>query len=135
MYAPGREPKCNAQTYWYNAMDMEAECQLIHFVRLWNEIPFRGGTNIPCCATPTDEYASDEAVGFMTEDYMLCYFPGGNKWNMKIPDKFASCYTIEWMNPRTGQRIVKGKSVGCELDINLPEGGNNDWLLILKKEK
>lgn len=134
MYAPGRKAECGASTYWYDAMDMEAECQLIYFVRLWNEIPFRGGRNIPGCAIPVDGYDKDEAVVFMTENNLLCYFPGGKIWNLKIPKEFGSCYTKEWMNPRTGQRITEVKPEGYELNVKLPEGGNNDWLLILKKE-
>ena len=135
MYAPGRESKCDAQTYWYNAMDMEAECQLIYFVRLWNEIPFRGGYNVPYCATSVDDYNIDEAVTFITGDYLLCYFPGGNRWKLTIPDTFGLRYAIEWMNPRTGQRMSGGISEGHVFDVCLPYGGNDDWLLILKKEK
>ena len=135
MYVPGREPKCEARIRWDDAMDMEAECQLIHFVRLWNEIPFRGGKNIPGCAVPADDYNFDEAVTFMTDDNLLCYFPGGNIWNLKVPGEFGTYYIKEWMNPRTGQRVEEGRSEGCELCVNLPEGGDNDWLLILKKEK
>lgn len=135
MYAPGRESKCGAQTYWYNAMDMEAECQLIHFVRLWNEIPFSGGYNVPDCAVPVDDYNTDEAVAFITGDYLLCYFPGGSRWKLTIPDTFGLRYTIEWMNPRTGQRMDRGISEGYAFDVCLPEHGNDDWLLIFKKEK
>ena len=135
MYAPGREPKCDARTYWYDAMNMEAECQLIHFVKLWHEIPFRGGYNVPHCAVPADEYGCDEAVAFITGDYMLCYFPGGNSWRLTVPDTFGHLYAAEWMNPRTGQRMPGGISEGYVVDVSLPEGGNDDWLLILKKEK
>lgn len=135
MYAPGREPMCDARTYWYDAMDMEAECQLIHFVRLWDEMPLRGGRNIQGCAVAADDYNDDEAVAFMTGNNLLCYFPGGNRWTLKIPDEFGPCHIKEWMNPRTGQRVADGRSEGYELQVNLPEGGDNDWLLILKKEK
>lgn len=66
---------------------------------------------------------------------MLCYFPGGNSWRLTVPDTFGHLYAAEWMNPRTGQRMPGGISEGYVVDVSLPEGGNDDWLLILKKEK
>ena len=51
MFDTGREPKCDADTPWYQSMDKQGAWDLIHFRRLWEKFDFtQGKTNKPSLA-------------------------------------------------------------------------------------
>jgi len=43
MFDTGREPKCDADTPWYQSMDKQGAWDLIHFRRLWEKFDFTQG--------------------------------------------------------------------------------------------
>ena len=43
-------------------------------------------------------------------------------------------YTLQWMNPRNGKMSLEKRTEGEEIEVQLPEKGNeSDWILIIKK--
>ena len=136
MYAPGREPMCYADRYWYDALDMEGACQLIHFVRLWQDIPFFQGHPLPDCLQATDGYTADEAVAFETPDCLVCYFPGGRQWQLTLPESWSAGYVWQWMDPRTGKHQAAGNAKGRILDLTLPtrSADDCDWVCIISNK-
>lgn len=135
MYASGREPKCNARTWWYDSLDMEGCKQLIHFYELWNEFDFRKGTPSREAVVSLDGYHKDEAVAFGNDTYQLIYFPGGRKWKINVGEAWNDTYQIQWMNPRNGKRMDAGESNKAIWEVPLPEKGEDkDWILIFRKK-
>lgn len=139
MYTPGREAMCDANRAWREALDMEGACQLIHFVRLWQDIPFPQGHPLPDCIQPaadeTPENKADEAVAFETDDWMVCYFPGGRQWTVTLPARWADGYHLQWLDPRTGIRQEAGDGHQCHLTLQLPPAplGSPDWVLLIRR--
>lgn len=132
MYAPGREPKCDARFWWYDSLDMEGCCQLKHFYLLWNKVDFRQGVPLKGILASSDGYVNDEAVAFGGDSCIICYFPGGNKWRVELGDEWVNGYTLQWMNPRNGELspVVNGR--GATLLVELPVPGNeSDWVLVI----
>ncbi|MCD8043422.1 MAG: glycoside hydrolase family 140 protein [Tannerellaceae bacterium] len=135
MYAPGKEPVCNARTWWYDALDSEGCNQLKYFYRLWTQFPFPEGTPCPEVLISSGGYTADEGVAFGNDSYLLCYFPGGEKWIIESGKNWNTAYTLQWMNPRTGEITEAGTAQESRLEINLPEPGTkNDWILIIMKK-
>lgn len=135
MYAPGREPKCNARNWWYESLNMEGCNQLVHFNELWKAFDFRKGVPLREAVLPTDGYNEDEAVAFGNDTYHLFYFPGGENWKIKLGDAWNKTYQMHWMNPRNGTLIDAGEGNKAVCEITLPEKGEeNDWVLIFRKK-
>lgn len=135
MYAPGREPKCNARTPWYESLDLEGCNQLAHFYKLWNNFSFRDGAPLREAIISSNGYSQDEAVGFGNENYLLFYFPGGKSWKINLSKTSDHTYTLQWMNPRKGIITDAEEANKTEWEVTLPETGeDNDWILICRKK-
>ena len=137
MYAPGREPQCHADKYWYEALDMDGACQLIHFIQLWQETAFSKGHPMPNSVKACDGYSEDEAVAFETKDNIICYFPGGKQWVLDLPDAWQEGYEVQWMDPRTGEITILGTDSSRQLHVMLPASTADkaDWVIIIKKHQ
>lgn len=131
MYAPGRKPMCCADRPWQASLDDEGASQLVHFINLWRSVPFAGGSPVGGVAKALDGYTADEAVAFATGDTLLCYFPGGCRWQVTLPENFAGGARYRLMDPRTGGCSGSRHADGPVFEITIPDGA--DRLLIINK--
>lgn len=140
MYAPGRKAECGARTYWYDALDSEGANQLGHFVSLWKEHPFSEGRFLRDGVKALDDYDNDEATALCGKDWMICYFPGGEKWKIALPTEWDGDCTLTWMDPRMGMKVTGAHiSAKHHIDVTLPEKDSttdsNDWVLIVDRNQ
>jgi hypothetical protein len=70
----------------------------------------------------------------------VCYAPRGGEVKLDLSND-GSTYTIEWLNPRTGERTGGGIITGGEVRAFTPPDGRvellpfgDDWVLYLRKE-
>lgn len=133
MYTPDRIPMCDADTCWRDALDADGASQLRHFINLWHEIPFNEGMPITGIAKSLDGYSDDESVAFAVSGTILCYFPGGHRWQVSLPDGFSAPATFTWMNTRTGERSRPQQFTRAVNVLTLPD--NADWLLIIRDNR
>ena len=135
MYDLGCEPKCHARTPWYQSLDMQGACQLIYFRHLWDAFPFVEGKPKSDAIEAEAGYEGDEAVAFGNQDYLLCYFPEGEKWTVRLDSAWRdSLFSLQWLNPSDGTYCDIGEDMGQVFQINLPsEKSNKDWVLIIKR--
>ena len=135
MYDAGRSPQCAARLYWYDSLDMEGCCQLHFFYTLWTQFDFRTANPLKDILIPVGRYDCDEAVAFCNAAFVICYFPGGDRWQIRLGNNWEDGrYTLQWMNPRNGKMSLEKRTEGEEIEVQLPEKGNeSDWILIIKK--
>lgn len=134
MYDNSRKPMCSANSTWHDALDAKGASAISHFRNLCQQIDIPKGHPMPGSIQPADRYDDDEAIMFGNDTYLLCYFPGGEKWQLMLPPSWNGSYQTTWMNPQNGKPLPPVTRKGRQLKVTLPHTeGQPDWLLIIKR--
>ena len=98
MFDTGREPKCDADTPWYQSMDKQGAWDLIHFRRLWEKFDFTQGKNLQTIFGDVPLENKNYPVAFGNKDYLLVYFPQGGERTIYLPSMNTPKRSLKWMN-------------------------------------
>jgi len=133
MFDTGREPKCDADTPWYQSMDKQGAWDLIHFRRLWEKFDFTQGKNQQTIFGNIPLENKNYPVAFGNKDYLLVYFPQGGERTIYLPSMKASKRSLKWMNPRNGRITFYQNTTADTIPVSSPtKGKGNDWVLIIE---
>ena len=133
MFDTGREPKCDADTPWYQSMDKQGAWDLIHFRRLWEKFDFTQGKNLQTIFGDVPLENKNYPVAFGNKDYLLVYFPQGGERTIYLPSMNTPKRSLKWMNPRNGKITFYQYTTTDTIPISSPtKGKGNDWVLIIK---
>jgi len=122
-------------TDWREAMELPGAKSLAHFRKIFELYPFeqlKPCQKIIANANSNDDYHIRTAKA-ADDSYILTYLSVGQSVTLKLRKHI---YQAQWYNPRTGNSSpLLGTYTGKQTFTPLTSGINNDWLLILVKQK
>lgn len=130
----GRRPEGLARGTWETSLDLPGAYDLIHARRLMERFDWESRKPATDMVVSENASVEDKTVALLGDGFAFVYFPNGNKATLRLFNVFKRPeLSLEWMNPRTGERMAGGKvSRLDDQEITPPASGRgNDWVLII----
>jgi hypothetical protein len=136
MYAPGRTPITGAHVPWEQAMQLPGATQVGYARKLIESGPYFDRMPDPSMVASMNTTGPHHVQAARAPDgrYALVYFPESFAVTLRVFQLLASRASVEWFDPRTGQRQSAG-----EIEVKtwgthaFTPPGPGDWVLILTR--